>query len=73
MILCGSVDIEQPFSEKNGESKECSHINKIMDFVREENNVDFPLGEFDSNTLDSHGEWEFEIPNMTESNEPVYK
>ena len=44
-----------------------------MDFVWEENNVDFPLGEFDSNTLDSHGEWEFEIPNMTESNEPVYK
>lgn len=43
-----------------------------MDFVREENNVDFPL-ELDSDTLDSHGEWEFEIPNITESNEPVYK
>ena len=37
-----------------------------MDFVSEENNADIPLGDSDSDILDSDGKWEYETENIKE-------
>ena len=44
------------------------HIDEILDFVLEENDADIPLGDSDSNILDSDGEWEYETENMKDCN-----
>ena len=43
-------------------------IDEILDFVLEENDVDVPLGDSESDILDSDGEWEYETENMKDCN-----
>ena len=43
-------------------------IDEILDFVLEENDVEVPLGDSESDILDSDGEWEYETENMKDCN-----